>query len=69
MNEIATPKLGPKRGGRYNWRGQPERLTYIGTKHYPGDRRTWYQFELVDKPGKVWCEVLESDLECFEETV
>lgn len=56
------------RGGHYNWIGQPERLVYMGTKHYPGDRRTWFQFSLVGKdPDVCWCEVLESDLSSFEE--
>lgn len=54
--------------GKYNWKGQPERLTYIGTKHYPGDRRTWHQFAKVENPGLCWCEVLDSDLPHFEET-
>ena len=58
-----------KIGGKYNWRNQPERLAYMGTKHYGGDRRTWHQFEKVDKPGVVWSEVLEADLSSFEETV
>ena len=57
-----------KKGGRYNWIDQPERLTYMGTKHYNGDRRTWHQFALVDKPYDCWCEVLDSDLSGFEET-
>lgn len=55
-------------GGRYNWKGQPERLAYMGVKRYPGDRRTWHQFEKVDAPGVVWCEVLDPDLTHFEET-
>lgn len=54
--------------GRYNWKNQPERLMYVGSRTYPGDPRRWYQFELVSKPGDVWSEVLESDLESFEET-
>ena len=51
-------------GYRWGW----ERLAYMGVRRYPGDRRTWYQFEKVDEPGVVWCEVLASDLEHFEET-
>lgn len=54
--------------GKYNWKGQPERLVYMGTKHYPGDRRTWHQFAKVETPDVVWCEVLDSDLPSFEET-
>jgi len=49
-------------GEKYNWKYQPERLVYIGKKG------NWHQFELVGKPGKVWCEVLDKDLENFEKT-
>lgn len=55
-------------GNPYNWKYQSERLIYIGHKRYPGDRRTWYQFALVDKPAVCWSEVLEEDLENFELT-
>lgn len=58
-----------KEDGRYNWKNQPERLIYIGRKHYPGDRRTWHQFAKVEQPDVVWSEVLESELPFFEETV
>lgn len=51
---------------RYNWKHQPERLVFIGKRRYPGDRRYWYQFENVDYPGIVWCEIIESDLDCLE---
>ena len=51
---------------RCNWKPQPERLVFIGKRRYPGDSRLWYQFELVDKPGIVWCEILESDLDRLE---
>lgn len=57
-----------KVGGCYNWRNQPERLVYIGPKRYRGDARTWHQFEKVGEPGKVWSEVLETDLSSIEET-
>lgn len=55
-------------GGRYNWRGQSERLTYLGARRYPGDGRRWHQFAKVDSPTIVWCEVLDSDLDSFEAT-
>lgn len=55
-------------GGRYNWRHQSERLAYMGRIRYPGDSRPWYQFEKVDAPGTVWCEVLAEDLHLFEVT-
>lgn len=51
-----------KRLGRYNWKGQPERLIYIGKKG------SWHQFVKVDRPGVVWCEVLDEDLCRLEET-
>ena len=51
-----------KRGGRYNWIGQPERLVYL--RRFNG----WHQFEKIDEPGEVWCEVPDSDLYMFEET-
>ncbi len=49
-------------GGRYNFRLQPERLVYLGVHRYPGDRRDWYQFALVNNPDSVWSELLDSDL-------
>jgi hypothetical protein len=55
-------------GGKYNWRNQPERLAYMGVRRYEGDRRAWHQFEKLDAPGVVWCEVLDSDLSHFEES-
>lgn len=54
-------------GGRYNWVNQPERLVYVGMCEPRNGR--WHQFELVDKPGKVWCEVQPGDLAMFEETI
>lgn len=55
-------------GGRYNWKNQPERLSYMGTKRYPGDLRTWHQFAKVEVPNVCWSEVITADLEMFEET-
>ena len=52
--------------GRYNWKGQPERLVYLG--HNWSGNGYWHQFEKVDEPGVVWCEVLDDQLESFEET-
>lgn len=49
-------------GGKYNWVKQPERLVYLGKLG------CWHQFEKVDEPGKVWCEVLDSDLRMIEKT-
>ena len=55
-----------KVGGQYNWKNQPERLVYIG-RNWSGNGY-WHQFEKVDAPGVVWCEVLDSDLHMLEET-
>lgn len=55
-----------KRGGRYNWRGQAERLIYLG-RNWSGNGY-WHQFALVSQPSRVWCEVLDSDLASFEES-
>lgn len=54
--------------GRYNFKGQGEKLVYIGSRRYAGDCRTWYQFAKVENPYKVWCELLEADLHMLEKT-
>lgn len=59
-----TPKLVV--GNRYNWRGQPERLVYLG-RNWSGNGY-WHQFAKTDKPKVVWCEVLDVDLHHIEET-
>lgn len=51
-----------KIGDECNWKNQPERLVYMGKYG------SWHQFSLVGEPGKVWCEVLEEDLESIEHT-
>lgn len=53
-------------GGKYNWKGQPERLIYMG-RNWSGNGY-WHQFALVDKPYKVWCEVQDNELDRIEET-
>lgn len=53
-------------GGRYNWKGQLERLVYLGY-NFSGNGY-WHQFALVDNPTKVWCEVQGYELDSFEET-
>lgn len=66
---MSNPIFGePEVGGKYNWVNQPERLSFMGKRKYHGDPRTWYLFEKVDQPGKVWCEVLYSDLHMLEAT-
>lgn len=54
------------KGARYNWVGQPERLTYLGF-NWSGNGH-WHQFAKVDEPAKVWCEVTTSDLCMMEPT-
>lgn len=53
-------------GGRYNWKGQTERLIFMGRKRY--GYVLWNQFARIEYPDMVWCEVPDDDLECFEET-
>ena len=53
-------------GNRYNWKNQPERLVYVGMCE-PGNGR-WHQFEKVDAPGVVWCEVQPQDMYMLELT-
>ena len=53
-------------GEKYNWRNQPERLVYMG-KNWSGNGY-WHQFEKIESPGVIWCEVLDSDLHMIEET-
>lgn len=59
-------KLHMEIGGRYNWRGQPERLIYLG-RNWSGNGY-WQQFALVNEPDVVWCEVTDGDLDHFERT-
>ena len=51
----------PQLGKKYKWKGKPEVMVYVGKDGI------WYQFELVDEPGEVWCETLEEFLEVLEE--
>lgn len=53
-------------GGKYNWRGQPERLVYLG-RNWSGNG-FWHQFAKTDSPEAIWCEVLDSDLRMLEAT-
>ncbi len=59
--EALTPAT-MKRGGRYNWKNQPERLIYL--RKFDG----WHQFKKIGDPREVWCEVLDADLNMLEET-
>lgn len=60
MPELAPESM--KRGGRYNWKSQPDRLIYLGKKG------AWHQFKKIGDPREVWCEVLSEDLHMLEET-
>ena len=60
--------ITPLKGGLYNWKGQPERLVYMGTRRYPGSQSTWHQFAKVEAPHMCWSEVLTSELAMLEET-
>ena len=51
-----------KRGDKYNFRDQPERLVYMEK------RDNWHRFGLVQTPNTVWVEVLDSDLHLLERT-
>lgn len=55
-----------KIGGKYNWKGQPEQLIYLGQNW--SSNGYWHQFAKVESPEVVWCEVLSSDLHTIEET-
>lgn len=71
MSDTTTSKgqaLTPAIGGLYNWKGQPERLVYMGTRRYLGDLLLWHQFAKVETPEVCWSEVLTPELAMFEET-
>lgn len=61
---AVTPVM--RKGGRYNWKGQAERLVYLG-RNWSGNGY-WHQFEKVEAPGTIWCEVVDADLSMIEET-
>jgi hypothetical protein len=65
MQEL-TPETMKLRG-HYNWKGQPDRLIYLG-RNWSGNG-FWHQFRKIGDPRPVWCEVLDSDLPMLEETV
>lgn len=51
-------------GGKYNFISGSERLIYIG-KSLNGSG-AWHQFVKVENPGRVWSELLDSDLHLIE---
>ena len=54
-------------GNTYRWSHQKDVLIYLG-KNWSGGG-FWHQFEKSDRPGEVWCELLDSDLQYMEEVV
>ncbi len=50
-------------GGNYKFKGQSEKLKYIG--HNWSGNGYWHQFEKIGEQG-VWCELLNSDLHMLE---
>jgi hypothetical protein len=54
-----------KIGGYYNFRGQPERLRYLG-RNWSGNGY-WHQFCRVGQQ-ELWSEILDGDLHMLEET-
>lgn len=50
----------------YNFIGQHEKLSYMGC-NYSGNGY-WHQFEKISKPGVVWSELQDSDLDMIELT-
>jgi hypothetical protein len=52
--------------GRYNWKGKPERLVYLGYNLV--GISYWHQFAKVGALDTVWCEVKDDELSRFEET-
>ena len=63
---LNSSKSKVKIGEKYNWKGQSDRLIYVG--HNWSGNGYWHQFEKVDAPGIVWCEVSTSDLDLIEES-
>ena len=54
-------------GNKYNWKFDSTNvLVYLG-KNWSGNGY-WHQFEKVNEPGVVWCEVTDAEIPMFEET-
>jgi hypothetical protein len=62
MTQEALTAAALKRGGRYNWKNQPDRRVYL--RKFNG----WHQFKKIGDTREVWCEVLDADLHMLEET-
>jgi len=55
-----------EKGGKYNFKGQPERLVYLGNNL--SGNGFWHQFALIESPNEVWAEMLDQDLQHIEDT-
>lgn len=64
QNQLARETM--KVGGAYNWKGQPDRLIYLGRNR--SGNGYWHQFKKIGDERPVWCEVLDPDLPILEET-
>jgi len=64
---LIMEKLILKKGEKYNWMNQKERLIYLGL-NFSGNG-FWHQFALVDSPTDIWCECQPSDLLNIEPTI
>lgn len=63
------PALTPetmKRGGRYNFKNQQDRLIYLG-RNWSGNG-FWHQFRKIGDLRKVWAEVRDDELDLLEES-
>lgn len=66
MSNKLTPAM-LKVNGKYNWKGQSDRLIYLGY-NFSG-KGYWHQFRKIGAPRPVWCEVADSDIHMLEETI
>jgi hypothetical protein len=55
--------IKPVIGGEYKWKGQSNKLVYLG---YNFDGGWWHQFALSSKPDAIWCETTGKELELLE---
>ena len=56
--------IKPVIGNKYKWKGQSDKLVYLG---YNFDGGWWHQFALVNKPDVIWCEVTGKELHLLED--
>lgn len=68
MSKHLTP-ANMEIGGCYRFPYETQLLRYMGARRYAGDSRRWHQFAKVEVPLMVWCEVLDKNLDMFEEVL